>query len=226
VEGEMQAYNPRENASALKLLVASEVRFLRDSLGEVLGRNRDVAVIGFAQDSRQIVTMSESLAPDIVLMDSALRDGIAAVRRLRETPAKPRTVVFAIAETAESILSWAEAGITGYISSDAALCDLNSLMIDIAAGKQTCAPRVSAALIRTVAASGTPAREQGIPSGTLTRRELEIVGLIGSGLSNKEIARRLNIGLATTKSHVHSVLTKLRLQRRGQAASWTRTLDR
>ena len=221
----MQAYSPCENASALKLLVASEVRFLRDSLGEVLGRNGDMTVIGFARDSREMVSMSESLAPDIVLMDSALRDGIAAVRRLRETPAKPRTVVFAIAETAESILNWAEAGITGYISSDAALCDLNSLMVDIAGGQQTCAPRVSAALIRTVGASGLPAREQGTPSG-LTRRELEIVGLIGSGLSNKEIARRLNIGLATTKSHVHSVLSKLRLQRRGQAASWTRSLDR
>ena len=221
----MQAYSPCEDASALKLLVASEVRFLRDSLGEVLGRNGDMTVIGFAQDSRQIVSISESLAPDIVLMDSALRDGIAAVRRLRETRAKPRTVVFAIAETAESILRWAEAGITGYISSDAALCDLNSLIVDIAGGQQTCAPCVSAALIRTVGASGLPAREQATPSG-LTRRELEIVGLIGSGLSNKEIARRLNIGLATTKSHVHSVLSKLRLQRRGQAASWTRSLDR
>lgn len=54
----------------------------------------------------------------------------------------------------------------------------------------------------------------------LTPRELEIVRLIGSGLSNKEIARYLNIGLATTKSHVHNVLGKLNLQRRGQAASW------
>lgn len=222
----MQSYDPRDDSPALRLLVASEVRFLRDSLGEVLVRNRGMAVIGYAQDFRQIVSMSESLAPDIVLMDVALRDGITAVRRLRESSAKPRTVVFAITETAESILSWAEAGIAGYISSDAALCDLNALMAEIAAGRQNCAPRVSAALIRTVAATGAPARKQETPSGKLTPRELEIVGLIGSGLSNKEIARRLNIGLATTKSHVHSVLSKLSLQRRGQAANWTRTLDR
>jgi len=222
----MQPNDPRESAPGLRMLVASEIRFLRDSLGEVLGRNQDRVVIGYAQESSEIVRMSEALMPDIVLLDAALRDGITAVRQLRETTAKPRIIVFAVIETAASILSWAEAGITGYISSNAALCELNALMADIEAGRQTCAPRVSAALIEKVAASGAQSRGQGMPVGKLTHRELEIVSLIGSGLSNKEIARRLNIGVATTKSHVHSVLSKLQLQRRGQAASWTRTLGR
>jgi two-component system, NarL family, nitrate/nitrite response regulator NarL len=103
---------------------------------------------------------------------------------------------------------------------------LNALVTDIEAGRQACSGSVSAGLIRRIAATAGSPGEQKFSPARLTRRELEIVGLIGTGLSNKEIARRLNIGVATTKSHVHSVLNKLNVQRRGQAANWTRSPDR
>lgn len=218
---------PRNDAaSPLRLLVASEVRFLREGLGEVLGRNLAMLVIGHAQDSGQLLSLTHELRPDMVLLDAAVRDGIAVVRQLRETVARPRVVVFAVSESVESVVDWAEAGVAGYIPSSAALADLNALVTDIAAGRQACSGSVSAGLIRRIAVAAVWSDGKKPSPSKLTRRELEIVSLIGAGLSNKEISRRLNIGVATTKSHVHSVLNKLNVNRRGQAASWTRMLDR
>jgi DNA-binding NarL/FixJ family response regulator len=227
MRSDVQMSDRRDDAAPpLNLLIASEVRFLRESLGEILGRNRAMLVIGHAQDSDQMLSLSRELRPDMVLLDAAVRNGIAAVRQLRETMARPRVVVFAVTESIESVVDWAEAGIAGYIPSNAALADLNALVTDIEAGRQACSRSVSAGLIRRIAATTVWSNGRKPSVAKLTRRELEVVGLIGTGLSNKEIARRLNIGVATTKSHVHSVLNKLNLQRRGQAANWTRSPDR
>jgi len=116
--------------------------------------------------------------------------------------------------------------VAGYIPSNAALADLNALVTDIEAGWQACSTSVSAGLIRQIVSTSVCPGGQKPSAAKLTQRELEIVGLIGTGLSNKEIAGRLSIAVATTKSHVRSVLSKLNLQRRGQAANWMRTLDR
>jgi DNA-binding NarL/FixJ family response regulator len=129
-----------------------------------------------------------------------------------------------VAETEENIITWAEAGAAGYIPTTAALRDLVQLLVDIMHGKQICSGRVAAGLIRRLAGAARSnnglGQAQAIP--LLTAREREIIQLVSSGLSNKEIARKLNIELSTTKSHVHNVLGKLSLQRRGQVAFWRR----
>jgi DNA-binding NarL/FixJ family response regulator len=227
MQSDMQTCYPSNGkAPPLKLLIASEIRFLRDSLGETLGRDKAVDVIGYARDCGQTITMCHELRPDMVLLDAAVRDGIVAVRQLRLNMARLRVVIFAVSESIESVVLWAEAGIAGYIPSNAALADLHALLADIEAGRQPCSASVSAGLLRRIASTaGWPAGQKPSPA-ELTPRELEIVDLIGTGLSNKEIAKRLNIGVATIKSHVHSVLSKLNLQRRGQAAKWARAHER
>src|SRR5262249_11061456 len=115
---------------------------------------------------------------------------------------------------------WAEAGVSGYIPSTAAGADLRAIVADISTGRQVCSPLVAAGMLQRIGEVGTAAQRHGRSSETLTPRELEIIRLLGFGLSNKEIARRLDIRLATTKSHVHNALAKLNLQRRSQVATW------
>jgi two-component system nitrate/nitrite response regulator NarL len=206
--------------NALQVLIASEVRFVRESLGEILGRGGTTSVIGYCADFGQTLSMSRELRPDMVLLDAAVRDGPLAVRRLREISAGLRVVVFALSESVESVLAWAEAGVAGYIPCTAGASDMCALVDDISAGRQACSGVVAAGLLQRIAASSVaPAKADDGPQA-LTPRELEIVRLISTGLSNKEIARRLNIGLTTTKSHVHNALGKLQVQRRGQVAMW------
>jgi len=205
---------------SLQVLIASEVRFVRESLGEILARGGTTSVIGYCADFEQTLSMSRELRPEMVLLDAAVRNGPMAVRRLREISAGLRVVVFAVSESVESVLSWAEAGVAGYIPCTAGASDLCAMVDDISAGRQACSGVVAAGLLQRIAASsvGPPKAENGPQA--LTPRELEIVRLISTGLSNKEIARRLNIGVTTTKSHVHNALGKLNVQRRGQVATW------
>jgi two-component system nitrate/nitrite response regulator NarL len=202
--------------SALKIVIASDVRFVRESLGQILSGDDTITVIGECPDSAQLLTVCQDLQPDMVLLDASVQDGLTEARRLRETSTGLRVVVFAIREAVESVLVWAEAGVAGYIPSSAAAADLRALVTDIGAGKQACSDLVAGGLLRRIA--GNAAAPHDVKA--LTPRELEIVRLISTGLSNKEIARRLNIGLATTKSHVHNALGKLNVRRRGQVSTW------
>jgi two-component system, NarL family, nitrate/nitrite response regulator NarL len=203
----------------LRLLVASDVRFVRESLAEILGKSDAVAVVGHCAGADQVLTRSRALDPEVVLLDAAAHDGLSTVRQVRACSATRLVIVFALIESVDAVLTWSHAGASGYIPSTAAAADIGAMIAEISAGRQTCSAAVAASLLRRVAASAAMPRDHdGDPQG-LTPREFEIVRLVSTGLSNKEIARNLNISLATTKSHVHNALAKLRVQRRTQIAT-------
>jgi two-component system nitrate/nitrite response regulator NarL len=204
----------------LTLVISSEVRFLRESLGAVLGRADCISVLGYGADLAQTLRLSVDLRPDMVLLDVAITGGPSVVRQLREARVGLIVVAFALSESVDSVLAWAEAGVTGYIPNTAATKDLHILIAEIGTGYQACSPLVAAGLLHRVAGTVASTARQASVLGALTPREHEIISLIRTGLSNKEIARRLNIGLSTTKSHVHNALGKLNVRRRGQITTW------
>jgi two-component system nitrate/nitrite response regulator NarL len=203
----------------LRLLVASDVRFVRESLGEILGKGDTITVVGHCGGADQVLTQSRALDPDMVLLDAAAHEGLSTVRRIRALSASMLVVVFALIESVETVLAWAEAGASGYISSTAAAADISAMIAEITAGRQACSAVVVASLLRRVAATAAVPRDHESDPQALTPREFEIVRLVSTGLSNKEIARNLRISVATTKSHVHNALCKLRVQRRSQIAT-------
>jgi DNA-binding NarL/FixJ family response regulator len=211
-------------AKRLGVLIAAEVRFVRDALAEILVRDSGLSLSGVSADLKQALKMTLDLQPDVVVLDAAFPDGIDVVRQIRSIAPGVRVVVLAVAETEENIIAWAEAGVTGYIPRIAALVDIVTVLRDIVGGEQTCSRRVAAGLLHRIATAANSGKPSSEPTSApmLTAREMQIVQLVGAGLSNKDIARRLNIGLATTKSHVHNMLEKLELQRRGQVALWIR----
>jgi DNA-binding NarL/FixJ family response regulator len=210
------------------VLVISPVRFLREAVGEVIAPNRAFSISALSGDLEQALSIASDREPDIVLLDAAFPDGVNVVGRIRQVASRARVIVLAVAETEEEIVSWAEAGASGYIPNGTALTDLVSFLADIMRGEQPCSGRAAAGLLRRVAdveRSDDPRVEVALLH-MLTAREKQIVQLIDAGLSNKDIARRLNIEVATTKSHVHNLLGKLDLQRRGQISFWVREVLR
>ena len=205
-------------AAARRLIVLSDVRFLREGLAEVLARDGAFRV-AVAADLDEAMAAVAVEPPQLMLIDAALAGGIAAAAQLRRVAPEIRIVALALSETEQDVIAWAEAGVCGYVPRTAALAELVDLLDKIARGEQSCSTRVAASLLRRIADG---ARGTATAPPPLTQREEEVVRLLGAGLSNKEIARRLDIGLATIKSHVHNVLAKLALERRSQVVRWMR----
>jgi DNA-binding NarL/FixJ family response regulator len=203
---------------ALRIVIVSEVRFLRESLAEFLERDPSVSVVRQCADLAEVAALSPSLQADVVLVDAALREGAAAARRTRQVKPDVRIIVYGVRETKEDVIAWAEAGVIGYVANTAAPSDLVRLIVGIHGGEQLCSGRVAAELLHRIAITESLGIGRNAPSPALalTRREREAAELIATGLSDKEIARRLNISLATAKLHVHNLLGKLNVQRRGQ----------
>jgi len=199
-------------------MIVSEVRFLREGLAEFLERDQSISVVGLCDDLAQVVALSPPRQADVVLVDGALRDGVIAARRTRRIKPDLRIIAYGVRETKEDVIAWAEAGVIGYVPDTAALADLVRLIVDIHGGEQPCSGRVAAELLHRIAITESLGigRNALSPAPALTKREREAAELIATGLSDKEIARRLNISLATAKLHVHNLLGKLNVQRRGQ----------
>ena len=211
----------------VRILLVWGVRFTGECLVDILERDPLVSVIGLFSDLTEAVALSAALQADIILLDARLPGGAAAVRRALETAPSMRIVVSAVRETEDDVLAWAEAGVIGYIPRTTPLGDFVRLVMTIHSGEQVCSGRVAASLLRRVAIASrrSNGRSASLPIPALTKRERQAAELIRSGLSDKEIARRLNISLATTKSHVHNLLGKLNVRRRTQVANHLRRYE-
>jgi two-component system, NarL family, nitrate/nitrite response regulator NarL len=205
---------------AIGIVILSDVRFVREALVAIFERSGKLNVLGAATELGSAFEQSLARQPDIVLIDTILPDGRAAVRRISQLAPEARIVALSLTEREDEVLAWVEAGVSAYIPRSAALEEMVPILEGAMRGEQICSPRVASSLVRRLAA-GT-SRERIDEWVALTRRELEIVQLIDQGLTNKEIAYRLEISLATAKSHVHNALAKLGLERRSQAARWAR----
>lgn len=208
----------------LRIMLVWGVRFTGECLAEMLERDPSVSVVGLYADLSEAVALSAALRADIILLDARMPEGAAAVTRALEVAPGLRIVVSAVRESEDDIVTWAEAGVLGYIPRTTPLGDFVRLMMDIHSGEQVCSGRVAAGLLRRIAqtANGRPRRSGLAATPALTRRERQTAELIKSGLTDKEIARRLNISLATTKSHVHNLLGKLNARRRSEVADHLR----
>jgi DNA-binding NarL/FixJ family response regulator len=223
-----QLVAPQRDSQTLHIFLVWGVRFTRESIAELLERDPMVTVVGQCASLAEAVTLVPALQADIVLLDARLPEGPADVRRALDIAPNLRIIACSVREAEEEIIAWAEVGVIGYIPRTAARADFVHLILDIHNGEQTSSGRVVTGLLRQIAVTARRrlSRDTGFPSPALTRRERQAAELIRSGLSDKEIARQLNISLATTKSHVHNLLGKLRLHRRSQVAEWFREYER
>jgi DNA-binding NarL/FixJ family response regulator len=159
------------------------------------------------------------------LLDATKRNNLERSSSLRQTVTGAKIVAFAVADSDEEVIACAEAGISGYISHRGSVEDVVAAVDAAVFGELHCSPRTSALLFSRIA-QVCGKRDPLVGQEILTSREKEIVALVERGLSNKEIARSLRIGTATVKNHIHNILNKLDVRRRGEAAAWLRRANK
>jgi DNA-binding NarL/FixJ family response regulator len=201
-------------------VILSDIPFLREALSEILNREPGFSVVDTAANLLEAHTRWLDINPDLILLDSLLPNALTTLSKIRELLPTSRIIALAIAETDENVILWGEAGVASYIPRTATLAELITAISGTMRNEQACSPRIAARLLHRLAEH--PVRLNLAAEPILTTRELEVIQLLSMGLSNKEIARLLHISIATTKSHVHNVLTKLNLPRRSHAAMWLR----
>ena len=205
----------------IRVLIVADVRFYRDGLADIIARHPRCSVLGTASSRAEAVDRVRETSPDVVLLDTAMPDGLLAAADIVASSPSAKVVAIALNETAHAVLEWAEVGASGYVPRDASLTDLIAAIERTARGELQCSAAVAAGMIRRVWALAKVAGDRQMPEGAvhLTPREREIMRLIDQGMSNKDIARHLGIGVATAKSHVHHILEKLHVRGRSQAAA-------
>lgn len=209
------------SAPAIRVMIVSDVRLYREGLARALAAQPEVEV---AENMAEEVLLNLGSQPDIVLADSVIVRTTELAARAADNGV--RVVAFAVAEEDEDeVLACARVGVAGFVERNATMEELLTTLRTASQGEVHCSPRIARLLVRRVAALTAPGSQPG-ESLPLTRRQQDIVALIERGLSNKEIATRLGIEVATVKNHVHYVLRKLRVNRRGEAAAVARGSSR
>jgi NarL family two-component system response regulator LiaR len=197
----------------IRVLVADDHPFVRHGLRTYLETLDDIEVAGEAGDGLEAVELAFRLRPDVVLMDLVMPelDGLEATRRIRA--ASPATKVIALTsfDDDERLFPAIRAGAAGYLLKDVRPAELAEAVRKASRGEALLAPSVAARLMQEVSGARPP-------SARLTDRELEVLRLIARGLSNKLIARELVVSEKTVKTHVSSILAKLHVADRTQAA--------
>ena len=199
----------------ITVLIADDHPVVRQGLQVLLSVQDDIEVVGEAADGGQAVALAAELDPDVILLDLKLpvMDGIAVLRELRDSARGARALVLTSAPDRSLVSLAVQAGAAGFLYKDVDPDALVRAIRSVHDGHTLLAPDAAGSLLRSGAAA--PA-VQGI--GALTAREREVLAQIADGRSNREIARLLRVSEKTVKTHVSSVLAKLGVADRTQAA--------
>jgi two-component system nitrate/nitrite response regulator NarL len=210
--------NPNARTS---LVIVADVRLYREGLRNALSQRDHFVIVGEAGTESVALALIASLRPDVVVLDMASKASLATARAINRTAPGVKIIAFAVEEADRTIFACAEAGIAAWVACEGTIDDLADAIERVKRDELVCSARMAAAMFRRL---GSLAKaSQGIASDSaLTGREREIVLLIERGLSNKEIAQRLTIEVATVKNHVHSILGKLNVASRAEAAATRR----
>lgn len=209
---------PARPSTIIRVAILADIRLYREGLGNALRREPDMEVLATAASGAEAAARIGAVRPDVVLVDMAMLASAAMVRALIAGQAGVRVVALAVPETERHVMACAEAGVVGYVPREGSMTDLLAAIRGAVVGEARCSPVIAGSLLRRVGALAAD-HDWDARGARLTRRETEIVGMIDGGLTNKEIARRLHIEVATVKNHVHNILEKLGVHRRADAAA-------
>ncbi|MFV2117748.1 response regulator [Streptomyces sp. Act-28] len=214
------------NRSAVHVMIVDDEVLIREGLRRIVDGFDGMRVVAACTGSEAVGEAREH-RPDVVLLDVRMpdRDGLSVLAELRTLPDPPVVAMLTTFDADEHLAAALRGGAAGFLLKDTAPEQLEYLIKELAAGGRVIAPRVARTVVDGYlrAQGGEPGRRRDAPGGEpgadeLTPREREVLALLAEGLSNAEIARRLLIGTTTVKDHVSTVLGKLGVTNRVQAA--------
>ena len=200
----------------IRLLIVDDQTVVREGLAAIVAYYSDIEVVGQAEDGNKALALIEQTQPDVILLDLVMPglDGLSLIPKIKECAPETRIlVVTSFAET-ERVFQAIKAGALGYLLKDATRDQLLQAIRDVAQGRASLQPSVAVRLIHEI----NHPSELAYTADPLTPRELETLRLIARGLSNQEIAQELVVHERTVAKYVSSILNKLHLANRTQAA--------
>ncbi len=201
-----------------RLLLVDDHALFREGLISLLSYQDDFTVVGEAEDAESALDQARALAPDIVLMDIELpgEDGVSATRRLTMAMPAVTIVMLTVHDDTQTLFEAIKAGAQGYLVKNVRSRELLEQLRGLARGEAAISRRMAARILEEIRGQ----TERFGPEEALTAREMEVLELVAARLANAEIAARLVVSEHTVKNHMKSILAKLHLRNRHQAAAY------
>jgi len=200
----------------IDVVLVDDHALMREGLRTLVDAAPDLRVVGCAADGAEALEQIATTAPHVVVMDLSMptMDGVTATRRITAEHPAVQVLVLTSFSDGERVLDALDAGATGYLLKDAEPAELLAAIRSVADGRSPLDPRVARTLLT--------ARRTPTPTVDLTEREREVLALVGLGMANKQIARRLDIREGTVKAHLTRVFQQIGVRDRTAAALWAR----
>jgi DNA-binding NarL/FixJ family response regulator len=217
----------REGGKSARLVIVDDHSLARQGLRDMLADESGIEVVGEAANGREALALCSRLRPNLVLMDVRMpeMDGLAATQEIKKKHPKTSVLMLTMHENPDYLLEALKAGAAGYVLKDALQHEITTAVQQVLNGESPLDQELAAKLLRRLVTEGSkrgstlrgPRRHEGYHVEPLTPRELEVLGLMKLGYTNRQIARELVISPGTAKNHVEHIIQKLGVSDRTQA---------
>jgi DNA-binding NarL/FixJ family response regulator len=208
----------------IRILLIEDNRILRDGIKAMINKHQDLKVVAASGGNHDTLLHVRTLRPHVVLIDLSLRNenGLRVVAAISKEMPHTKVIGMGLIPSQQDIVEFIEAGAAGFILKDATLADVLETIRAVARGTKILPPLLTGSLFSHVVNHAfREGSAQLSAAARMTKREREVIALIAEGLSNKEIASRLNLSTYTVKSHIHNILEKMALHSRLEIAAHT-----
>lgn len=208
----------------IRLLLIEDNRLLRDGIFSILKSYKDILIVASSGDGRNTYQKIQQLKPNVVLLDLGLRsqNSLNVVEIVKKDFPDAKIIVMDLAPVQADILYYIKAGASGFILKDASMNDFLSTIRKVAEGSTVLPPLLVDSLFSQIIEHAVKKGKPGLTDAVrMTKREREVIGLLGNGLSNKDMAKKMRISTYTVKSHIHNIMEKLALHTRLEIANYS-----
>ena len=212
--------------SKIRLLLIEDNRLLRDGIFSILKPLKDIRIIAASGDGKKTMDIIKKLKPNVVLLDLGLRsqNSLHVVEIVKKDFPAAKIIIMDLAPVQADILQYVKAGANGFILKDASLNDFLITIRSVAEGSTVLPPLLVDSLFSQIVDHAVREGKTKLKEAVkMTKREREVVGLLGEGMSNKGIGQKMHISTYTVKSHIHNIMEKLALHTRLEIANFSYT---